>query len=78
VKRQSEQATQVDRKQVPRDFDQEWRLIASDQSGYVQRVNEDELMNLAVKHGLVIRISEPFVGGLLQAIQRRTRPPMAR
>ena len=50
-------AAEVDRNEaVPRNFDQECRPIASGRSGYVQRVDEDALMNLAVKHDLVLRI----------------------
>jgi uncharacterized membrane protein len=50
-------ATEVDRnKAVPREFDQQCRPIASGRSGYVQRLDEDALVDLAVKHDLVLRI----------------------
>ena len=45
-----------DKQRVPPDFDQRCRPIASDRSGYVQRVDEDALIKLAMKYDLVIRI----------------------
>jgi uncharacterized membrane protein len=41
---------------LPSDFDQRVRPISNPRSGYVQRVDADALMKLAVKHDLVLRI----------------------
>jgi uncharacterized membrane protein len=41
---------------MPADFERDCRPIASGRSGYVQRVDEDALMKLAVQHDLVVRI----------------------
>lgn len=43
---------------IPANFDSDVRLIRSDQSGYVQRVDVDALMRLATEHGLIIRIEQ--------------------
>lgn len=43
---------------VPERFDEESAPVASKRSGYVQTLDEDKLMELTTKHGLIVRVDQ--------------------